>query len=55
VRRGDDGWIWLLLLLALGKRRATSSPAPWSPMGPFPPDQTLPRQDTLPPNPLDRR
>jgi hypothetical protein len=46
----------LLLALVVASSRRSSGPrgAPWAPMGPFPEENTIPVQPTLPPNPLDR-
>jgi len=49
---------WLLLLLALSKRRPSSPSSPgWKriPEGPPTEDNSIPQQPILPPNPLDPR
>lgn len=48
----------LLLLLALAlasRKRSGPSSGGWSPMGPFPEDNTIPAQPTIPPNPLEHK
>lgn len=56
MKKSDATLGWLLLLLALSKRRSGPSSPRWQvPEGPQPEDNALPQLPVLPPNPLDPR
>jgi hypothetical protein len=44
----------LVMVVASARRSSSGRSAPWSPMGPFPEDNSVPVQPTIPPNPLDK-